>query len=86
MPEISRFFGIVILMYFNDHDPPHFHARYSGHAARVAIDPLAVLSGSLPPRVLGLVAEWATLHCEELAANWVRLRRGRAPRRIDPLQ
>jgi len=86
MPEISRFFGIVISMDFNDHDPPHFHARYSGHTARLAIEPLAVLSGTLPPRVLGLVTEWAVLHGEELAANWARLRRGRAPRRIDPLQ
>jgi len=86
MPEISRFFGIVISMYFNDHDPPHFHARYSGHVARVAIGSLAVLSGSLPPRVLGLVTEWAALHGDELAANWARLRKGHAARRIDPLQ
>jgi hypothetical protein len=86
MPEICRFFGIVIAMYFNDHDPPHFHARYGGKVARIAIGTLAVLSGSLPPRVQGLVAEWAVLHREELAANWERLRGGRAARRIDPLQ
>jgi hypothetical protein len=53
MPAISRFLGIVITMYFEDHAPPHFHARYSGQEAQVGIDPLAVLEGALPPRVLG---------------------------------
>ena len=59
MPEISRFFGIVILMFYNDHSPPHFHARYGEHRATIAIEPLAVLTGLLPPRALGLVMEWA---------------------------
>jgi hypothetical protein len=57
MPETCRFFGIVIAMHFNDHEPPHFHARYGGKVARVAIGSLTVLSGSLPPRVQGLVTE-----------------------------
>ena len=57
MPEISRFFGIVIQMYYNDHAPPHFHARYGGHKALIAIETLAVLNGHLPPRTLGLVVE-----------------------------
>jgi len=56
MPEICRFYGIVIKMYFADHAPPHFHAEYAEHEARIAIDSLAVISGKLPPRAMGLVA------------------------------
>ena len=56
MPEISRFLGIVITMYFNDHEPPHFHVRYAEYRATFAIDALELLEGQLPPRVLGLVA------------------------------
>ena len=62
MPEISRFFGIIIAMNYNDHVPPHFHARYGGQKAIVAIQTLALLRGRLPPRAFGLVIEWATLH------------------------
>jgi Domain of unknown function (DUF4160) len=62
MPEISRFFGIVIKMFFDDHNPPHFHAEYGGDLALIDIRTLSVFSGRLPPRVTGLVIEWATLH------------------------
>jgi len=86
MPEISRFFGIVISMYFNDHQPPHFHARYGSSVVRVGIETGLLLSGSFPPRALGLVTEWAALHRDELLANWLELREGRAPMRIAPLQ
>ena len=58
MPEISRFLGIVITMYFNDHNPPHFHVRYEDFRALVGIEPLELGEGQLPPRVLGLVMEW----------------------------
>lgn len=67
MPEICRFYGIVIKMYFADHAPPRFHAEYAEHEARIAIGSLAVISGRLPPRAMGLVAEWATLHQEDLS-------------------
>ena len=70
MPPISRFYGIK--MYFADHAPPHFHAEYAEHEARITISNLAVLSGNLPPRAQGLVAEWATLHQQELQALWER--------------
>src|ERR1035441_2734223 len=53
MPEISRFFGIIVQMYYSDHDPPHFHVRYSGHKALIAIETLALLRGRLSPRALG---------------------------------
>jgi hypothetical protein len=57
MPEISRFFGIVIKMFFDDHNPPHFHAEYGGDRALIDIRTLAVFSGRLAPRVIGLVIE-----------------------------
>ena len=78
MPEISRLFGIVIAMFYNDHDPPHFHARYGAQRAIVAIETLTVIEGRLSPRVLGLVTEWAALHREELRRNW-RLARQQVP-------
>ena len=65
MPEISRFYGIVIKMFFDDHNPPHFHAQYSGQEAVVDIRTLALISGRLPGRALGLVAEWGLLHQAE---------------------
>ncbi len=70
MPEISRFFGIVVAMYHSDHPPPHFHVRYGGQKARFAIENLAVLEGRLSPRVRGLVVEWASQHQEELRRDW----------------
>ena len=70
MPEISRFFGIVIRMYYDDHLPPQFHAEYSEHKAVVEIQSLAVIGGYLPPRAQGLVVEWATQHREELLEVW----------------
>ena len=67
MPEISRFLGIVIKMFVNDHNPPHFHAFYGEHEALIEIKGLSVFAGRLPPRVLGLVIEWATLRPEGVA-------------------
>ncbi|MCC6245075.1 MAG: DUF4160 domain-containing protein [Gemmatimonadaceae bacterium] len=86
MPEICRFFGIVIRMYFLDHEPPHFHARYGSSEALIQIQPFSVMSGKLPPRTLALVAEWATLHEAELLDNWRRLHTDQAPARIAPLE
>ena len=86
MPEISRFFGIVIRMYFDDHAPPHFHARYGSHKAAIDISSLTLLRGSLPARARGLVTEWAAMHMDELMEDW-ELARQRAPlKRIEPLR
>lgn len=85
MPEICRFYGIVIKMYFADHAPPHFHAEYAEHEARIAIDSLAVISGKLPPRAMGLVAEWAMLHQQDLSGLWDKARRLEPLHRLDPL-
>lgn len=84
-PEISRFLGIVISMYFNDHNPPHFHVRYEEHRAVIGIEPLELREGFLPPRVLGLVIEWARLHPSELASNWTALASEGTFTRIAPL-
>ncbi|MCE2437896.1 MAG: DUF4160 domain-containing protein [Candidatus Latescibacteria bacterium] len=85
MPEISRFYGIIISMYYDDHNPPHFHARYGGSRAAIEIPTLRVLDGKLPPRVLGLVVEWASQHQPELMNNWEAIRNDRPPQRIQPL-
>lgn len=85
MPEVSRFFGISIRMYFDDHNPPHFHAIYAGSETEVGIDPLTVLRGRFPRRALGMVLEWAAIHQQELIDNWDRLRNDETPQRIDPL-
>ncbi|MBN1347214.1 MAG: DUF4160 domain-containing protein [Phycisphaerae bacterium] len=70
MPEISRFYGIVIRMYWADHSPPHFHAQYGSDQAQIRIDPVGVLAGHLPPRILAMVVEWAAIHRAELLADW----------------
>jgi len=72
VPRISSFFGIVIEMYFGDHPPPHFHARYSGESAKIEIATGAVLGGSLFNRALRLVREGMEQHRDELEANWER--------------
>jgi hypothetical protein len=70
MPELSRFFGIIITLYYNDHGPPHFHVRYGSQRAIVSIDGLSVIAGELSPRVRGLVVEWAALRRAELREAW----------------
>ncbi len=69
MPEISRFYGIIIKMYFGDHVPPHFHAEYNNFSAQISIVNFALLNGSLPPKAFSMVVEWAMLHHEELLSN-----------------
>ena len=87
MPELSRFFGIVIKMFINDHNPPpHFHASYGEQVALIDINALSVFAGRLPPRALGLVIEWATAHQQELLDNWDRAQQHRPLMKIAPLQ
>ncbi|MBT9136853.1 MAG: hypothetical protein DDT34_01939 [Firmicutes bacterium] len=85
MPEISRFFGIVIKMFFDDHNPPHFHAFYGGDQALIDIRNPSVFAGRLPPRALGLVIEWATLHQQELLDDWHRAEGQMPLAKIEPL-
>jgi hypothetical protein len=86
MPEISRFYGIIIRMFYNDHNPPHFHAEYGDDEVLVNINTLAVFHGSLPARALGLVIEWASQHQAELRNDWEQVRRQQAPEKIAALK
>jgi hypothetical protein len=86
LPEISRFYGIVVQMYYADHDPPHFHVRYSGQKALIAIETLSLLRGALSPRALALVLEWAALHQTELMEDWTLAREEAELKPIAPLE
>ena len=85
MPELCRFYGIVIRMHHGDHAPPHFHAHYGEQEALVEIASLAVLRGRLQPRAMGLVVEWASQRRSELQRAWDCAERHQAPDRIQPL-
>jgi hypothetical protein len=86
MPEISRFFGIVIAMYYEEQPPPHFHATYGDEKAEFSIDPPGLLKGDLSPRALALVTEWAAIHRDELLEAWQQRAVGQRPAKIDPLR
>lgn len=86
MPELSRFFGIIVRMFYNDHLPPHFHAVYGDDEALVEIDTLAIYRGALPRRAMALVLEWAALHRDELRRDWDLARNGHSPVPIPPLE
>ena len=86
MPTISVFFGIVITMYWREHEPAHFHARYGEFEAIIAIETLEVLRGSLPRRALALAREWAAAHREELREDWRLCRANQMPKPIQPLE
>jgi Domain of unknown function (DUF4160) len=85
MPQISFFLGIVIRMFYRDHNPPHFHAIYGEHEAIVDIERNEIIGGYLPPRVLGLVTEWTALHQHDLLNNWKRAKDHELLHQIDPL-
>jgi len=85
MPEISRFFGIIIAMFHGDDNPPHFHAHYGEHRAIIRIEDFAVLEGTLPLRALGLVMEWAEIHRDELLKDWELASENKPLLRIEPL-
>jgi hypothetical protein len=86
LPEISRFFGIVIQMFWRDHTPPHFHAIYGESEAIVNIQSLALLHGSLPRRAMALTLEWAALHRTELLEDWSLCATKQPPKKIPPLE
>jgi hypothetical protein len=86
MPEICRFFGIVIAMCYKEHMPPHFHAKYTGHRASFSIQDLKIIDGGLPRRAVSLVLEWAFQRRDDLMANWERAQRKEALAHIEPLE
>ena len=85
MPELSRFFGIIITMYWRDHNPPHFHASYGNDEALITMDG-EVYSGSLPRRALSLVREWLAMHRQELLNNWENAQKREPMQSIEPLE
>jgi hypothetical protein len=86
MPTISLFFGILIEMFWNEHAPPHFHAKYGEHQATINIRELEVMEGFLPRRARNLVLDWAELHQAELLTNWDLCRKNQHPNKIAPLE
>ena len=85
MPELCRFYGIIIAMFYSEHNPPHFHARYGDERIAIEISTLRIMEGGLPPRALGLVMEWASQHKQDLMLDWDLARDGRIPGKIEPL-
>ena len=85
MPKISQFFGILIYMYFRDHAPPHFHAKYGDFEGMIGLDPIRLIEGDLPPRVLGLAIEWATMYSKELNNAWKAASKGESIPKVPPL-
>jgi phosphomannomutase len=86
VPTISRFYGIVIAMFFDDHGFPHFHARHAGAGAKVRFDQIEVIESNLEVRHLRLVLAWAELHRDELLEDWRRARAGETLLEIEPLR
>jgi hypothetical protein len=86
MPTISRFYGILIQMYFDDHNPPHFHAIYNEYKAVISIHDFSLLYGDLPAKALGLVIEWAKLHQQELLQEWNLAKDHKTLFEVEPLK
>jgi hypothetical protein len=89
MPELARFFGIIIRMFAEPaapHHRPHFHAYYQDEVGIFAIDLIELVAGSLPPRQRRFVEAWAEIHRGELIAAWKHLQAGRVPGKIEPLR
>ena len=84
MPEISRFYGILIKMFYNDHNPPHFHAEYGEFKAIITINK-GIVEGKMPKIALKLIFVWLDLHKDELMENWKNIEEKKALNKIEPL-
>lgn len=85
MPEISRFYGIIVYMFFQDHNPPHFHVLYQEYEATIEIK-TGTINGKFPRRALKLVYQWLDIHKEDLMDNWNKMLERKPLRKIDPLK
>lgn len=85
MPEISRFYGIIVYMFFMDHNPPHFHVKYQEYEATINIED-GMVRGELPRRALNLIYEWLDLHKKELFQNWKLMEQRKPFNKIEPLK
>ena len=86
MPEISRFYGVIIAIYYYDHPPAHFHVKYNEYHAILSIRELKIIDGKLPKRVLAMALEWAFEYRFELNANWNLAAKGLPLKKIKPLE
>ncbi len=86
MPLLARFYGITVVVRWDDHPPPHVHVTYQGFSAALDIESLELVAGRLPRMVRALVLQWAMLHRTELRAAWNDANRLQRPRRIEPLE
>lgn len=86
MPEVSRFFGIVVRMFYDDHDPPHIHVEYSGQKAKVDFQGNIILGGLKSRTAVRLIREWIDIHTKELEEDWELAKNSREIRRIEPLK
>lgn len=86
MPVISSFYGILIYMFWNEHNPPHFHVKYAEFKALINIKDFSLMEGSLPPKALALVVEWASIHQKELLENWEKGKQDQSFNKIEPLR
>jgi len=84
MPEISRFYGIVIYLFYDEHNPPHFHAEYAGFKALITMKD-GVVKGKMPKRALKLIFEWMEMHNDKLMENWELSLKGEPLKNIEPL-
>lgn len=84
MPEISRFYGIIVYMFYNEHNPPHFHVEYQDFEAIIEIES-GIIKGKIPRRALKLIFEWMDLHKDELLENWKKIEERKALQKIEPL-
>lgn len=85
MPEISRFYGISVYIYYDDHNPPHFHGVYNNQKVIIEIDSLSLIAGKFPPRALGMLIEWASIHQTELKEVWKQAENYEKLSKIEPL-
>jgi hypothetical protein len=85
MPENKSFFEIIITMYWNDHNPPHFHAQYGEHEVIISLNGV-VMEGKIPRRALSMALEWLALHRDELLENWTRSKQRKSLLPIEPLE
>jgi hypothetical protein len=86
MPEISRFYGIRVMMFYDEHNPPHFHVEYNEYNAVIRIADLEITEGKLPPKAAGLIVEWALEHKDELIRDWELTQNDQRPEKIEPLK
>lgn len=86
MPTISVFYGIIIQMFWDEHNPPHFHAKYGEFEALIGINDFSLIQGKLPSKALALVVEWASIHQTELIENWNLGKSNLGFKKIEPLK